>query len=137
MASNLVDHISFQVKKLIVGLSPSRKERAPQDALVTITTVPVCKMLFGAPTQIESYAWLATAAVKKEPINKNEEAISLVMENATRGEGALQDGLVTTTTVPVRNVLFGVPIQIESDAWLATAAVIKESIDKKEKQSVL
>jgi hypothetical protein len=136
MASNLVDHISFQVKKLIVGLSPSRKERAPQDALVTITTVPVCKMLFGAPTQMESYAWLATAAVKKEPINKNEEAI-MVMENATRGEGALQDGLVTTTTVPVCNVLFGVPIQIESDAWLATAAVTKESIDKKEKQSVL
>jgi hypothetical protein len=51
MTLKLVDHISFQVKKLFVGHSPSKKEAAPKDAPVTTTTVPVHEMLFGAPMQ--------------------------------------------------------------------------------------
>jgi hypothetical protein len=64
MASKLVNHISFQVKKLIVGLSSSRN--APKDAPVTTNTVPDYEMLFGTPMQMES------------TIDKNEDAISCV-----------------------------------------------------------
>jgi predicted SpoU family rRNA methylase len=74
MASKLVDHISFQVKKLIVGLSPSKKEAVPKDAPVsttivpdspvTTTTVPVHEMLFGAPMPME----FTNSKIKLQPV---------------------------------------------------------------------
>ncbi len=89
MASKLVDHISFQVKKLIVGVSPSKKEAAPKDALVTTTiapdasvittTVAVHEMLFGAPMQMEhinhknedANSCIGVATQMEFPINDN------------------------------------------------------------------
>jgi hypothetical protein len=82
MVSKLVDHISYQVKKLIVEHSGSRKEAAPKDASVTSATIPVCKILFGTPIQMESDAWVATAAVCKGAVERGskEQSASCVME---------------------------------------------------------
>jgi hypothetical protein len=119
MASKVVDHL----KKLIVALSPSKKNEAVHkdapvsttnvvDAPVTTTTVAVHEMLFGAPMPMEftnlqnqvttSSVGVATQRHYSSHDDANEDAISGVLAVA----------------------------QTESHAWSSYVAVKEEPVEK-------